>query len=82
MNVLGIIESSEEKLLRNLKHPHIVSFIGVKEVDNIQYMIMEYMNRGVLLTYIHENEVKTYELFRFAENICSGMIYLQAENNS
>ncbi len=69
----------EVKILSKLEHTNIVSFIGLKEVNNETYMIMEYMNSGDLLTYLRTNEstLKEPDLFGIAKQVCSGMEYLE-----
>lgn len=78
---MGGIEN-EVNILNRLKHEHIVSFIGIKVIKGESYMIMEFMNSGNLLTYVREkgNELGEQNLIDFAEQISSGMEYLEQNN--
>lgn len=67
------------KILKELHHPHIITFIGLRKEDNESYIIMEYMNGRDLLTYLRRNKsnLKEGDLFYFSYQIADGMRYLE-----
>lgn len=69
----------EVDVLSALKHPNIVEFIGIKNLDNKIYIIMEYMNHGNLLSYIREEETLPSEdkLLDMTKQIVDGMTFLE-----
>lgn len=72
---------SEVKILKSLKHPNIVEFIGLKKLNGEKYIIMEYMNGGNLLAYVrsHDESLKENELMDMAQQIANGMSYLEEQ---
>lgn len=71
---------SEVNVLRSLKHANIVQFIGIKQIENDFYIVMEFMNNGNLLDYVRDNEERLLEsqLFDMAIQIAEGMAYLES----
>ena len=69
-------------ILNKLKHENIVTLIGLKKLNNENYMILEYMNGGDLLHYLRINEeiLKEANLFHFSIQIACGMKYLEEKN--
>lgn len=70
----------EIEILSKLRpHPQIVTLVGIKELYGEQYMLMEYMDGGDLLSYIRNNESSLQEsdLFNVTTQIVDGMIYLE-----
>lgn len=80
MKLQGIENMMKEiGILSNLQHPNIVRFIGVKQHQGEQYMVMEFMNSGSLLDYIRKNEDRLHvsKFFEMAHQISLGMSYLE-----
>lgn len=72
----------EIDILSKLEHPNIVAFIGIKQLNNETFIVMEYMNGRDLLTYIRKNDsvLTQNDLFNMASQVCFGMEYLEEKN--
>lgn len=69
---------NEITILKTVKHPNIVEFIGLKEVNDQIFIIMEFMNGGSLLQYIRQHEnLKESDLVNMMQQIANGMAYLE-----
>ncbi|WKY11659.1 hypothetical protein Q1695_003323 [Nippostrongylus brasiliensis] len=70
----------EARIMRGLRHPNIVSFIGVVLIDHPIYIILEYMKAGALDAYLRKNNAKvtTDERIRFCMGVAWGMEYLHS----
>ncbi|KAK5966837.1 Tyrosine-protein kinase [Trichostrongylus colubriformis] len=68
----------EARIMRGLRHPNIVSFIGVVLIDHPIYIILELMQGGALDAYLRKNQkrVTSDERLRFAMGVAWGMEYL------
>lgn len=58
-----------------------MEFIGLKEVNEELYIVVEFMNNGDLLSYIRnqENPVRENQLLEMAFQIANGMAYLEEQ---
>uniref|UniRef100_A0A8C7SIT1 non-specific protein-tyrosine kinase n=1 Tax=Oncorhynchus mykiss TaxID=8022 RepID=A0A8C7SIT1_ONCMY len=72
---------SEAVIMKNLKHPHIVSLIGVIEEDPV-WIVMELYQYGELGKYLEENKHKltNITLVLFSLQICKALVYLEGIN--
>uniref|UniRef100_A0A673W2K1 non-specific protein-tyrosine kinase n=1 Tax=Salmo trutta TaxID=8032 RepID=A0A673W2K1_SALTR len=72
---------SEAVIMKNLKHPHIVSLIGVIEEDPV-WIVMELYQYGELGNYLEENKHKltNITLVLFSLQICKALVYLEGIN--
>eukprot|EP00063_Salmo_salar_P086838 XP_014061673.1 PREDICTED: protein-tyrosine kinase 2-beta-like [Salmo salar] len=68
-------------IMKNLKHPHIVSLIGVIEEDPV-WIVMELYQYGELGNYLEENKHKltNITLVLFSLQICKALVYLEGIN--
>lgn len=41
---------------RKLNHPNIVRFFGMTEIDNMTYIVTEFLSLGNALNYVHQNK--------------------------
>lgn len=57
----------ESKMLEGLRHPFIVSYLGVHVHEGKKYLLFEYMDKGSLQQYLRENlDVTDSELIHMA----------------
>ncbi|XP_064847809.1 protein-tyrosine kinase 2-beta-like isoform X1 [Oncorhynchus masou masou] len=72
---------SEAVIMKNLKHPHIVSLIGVTEEEPV-WIVMELYQYGELGKYLEENKHKltNITLVLFSLQICKALVYLEGIN--
>uniref|UniRef100_A0A4W5QK78 non-specific protein-tyrosine kinase n=1 Tax=Hucho hucho TaxID=62062 RepID=A0A4W5QK78_9TELE len=72
---------SEAVIMKNLKHPHIVSLIGVIEEDPV-WIVMELYQYGELGNYLAENKhtLTNITLVLFSLQICKALVYLEGIN--
>ncbi|XP_063733621.1 protein-tyrosine kinase 2-beta-like isoform X2 [Eleginops maclovinus] len=72
---------SEADLMRNLDHPHIVSLIGVIEVDPV-WIVMELLEHGELGSYLEQEKYILTEttLILYCLQICKALAYLEGLN--
>ncbi|XP_042067317.1 serine/threonine-protein kinase STY8-like isoform X1 [Salvia splendens] len=72
----------EIAILRQVQHDNVVRFIGACTKLPHLYIVTEYMPRGSLYEYLHENHsaLKLPQLLKFAIDICKGMEYLHQKN--
>lgn len=81
---LAIKKVTEEKQtdirhLQHLKHPNIVSFIGVCSKPPCYCIVMEYCPEGTLYDYLsREEEIPPAKVLFWARQIAKGMQYLHA----
>lgn len=64
---------------RSVKHPNVVQYYGLVEIDNIQYMVMEYANLGSLQSFSKttvSSPLSIMQLVSIAKDIAAGMNYL------
>ncbi|KAK6052033.1 protein tyrosine kinase [Cooperia oncophora] len=68
----------EARIMRGLRHPNIVSFVGVVLIDQPIYIILELIQGGALDVYLRKNHkhVTSEERLRFAMGVAWGMEYL------
>jgi hypothetical protein len=76
----SVVNTSEMKILSSLKHPNIVTFIGIKSHNGTNYLVVEYMNGGDLLNYVRTHECEEEKLLKAAYHISLGMEYLENKN--
>ncbi|CAJ0590315.1 unnamed protein product, partial [Cylicocyclus nassatus] len=72
----------ESRIMRRLRHPNIVSFIGVVLVDHPLYIILEYVQGGALDSYLRKNKDKitSEERMKLVMGVAWGMEYLHQNN--
>ncbi|ETN83959.1 SH2 domain protein, partial [Necator americanus] len=68
----------EARIMRRLRHPNIVSFLGVVLIDHPLYIILEYVEGGALDSYLKKNKSKitNEERLEVALGVAWGMEYL------
>jgi abelson tyrosine-protein kinase 1 len=67
----------ESAMLLELKHPHILQFLGFSELDGDIYMITPYMKHGSLIDYLRSNsQIAMEQRLQMATHIAIGMNYL------
>lgn len=67
----------EIKVLKQLKHPNIISLYEIIETDQEICLVMEYCSGGELFDYIVVNSrLKEFEACRFFQQLLSGLEYL------
>ncbi|KAK3602356.1 hypothetical protein CHS0354_013350 [Potamilus streckersoni] len=72
----------EASLMTSLRHPNLVSLIGVVLGDTIR-LVTEYMGKGNLVDYLRSrgrNHVTKIDQINYATDTCSGMAYLEGKN--
>jgi serine/threonine protein kinase len=69
---------AEANIMRRLAHPRIVACYGIFEHEDNQCVVMELMNCGSLMDYMHANPCPEgwQKREEIAFDICSGMSYL------
>jgi len=73
----------EQDVLKTLKHPNVVSFLGMtKTEDNRRYLIFEYMSKGSLLDFLQNNRksLSDKDLIILSIDIAKGMVYIESKN--
>ncbi|EPB75277.1 protein tyrosine kinase [Ancylostoma ceylanicum] len=72
----------EARIMRRLRHPNIVTFVGVVLVDHPLYIILEYVQGGALDSYLRKNKhkIKEDERLQLALGVAWGMEYLHKVN--
>ena len=64
-------------LYSKLRHPHIVSFLGIfTDKNQEKYLVTEFMSHGNLLSIVSKETLKPAELMEMARQAASGMSYL------
>jgi len=72
---------TEIDLYQNLKHEHIVAYLGHGRVDNKFYIYLEYMPGGSLLQVLKQYGRLEEELIRmYARQILLGLVYLHTQD--
>mmetsp|Transcript_18203 Transcript_18203/g.33448 ORF Transcript_18203/g.33448 Transcript_18203/m.33448 type:complete len:455 (-) Transcript_18203:85-1449(-) len=78
---LRLALQNEVNLLKDLKHPHIVSYLGHDYIDNCLYMYLEYMPGGsmaqVLGTFGPFEEVL---IAAYTRQLADGLVYLHTRD--
>ncbi|XP_026480847.1 tyrosine-protein kinase Src64B-like isoform X1 [Ctenocephalides felis] len=71
----------EAKIMKTVRHEHLLALLGICQTDDELYIITEYMKNGALLDYLHMKGkmLKKTDLYGFAEQIASGMVYLEEQ---
>uniref|UniRef100_A0A672QC27 Tyrosine-protein kinase n=1 Tax=Sinocyclocheilus grahami TaxID=75366 RepID=A0A672QC27_SINGR len=71
----------EARILKQYDHPNIVKLIGVCTQKQPIYIIMELVQGGDFLTFLRTegHDLKTKMLIKMAENVASGMAYLESK---
>uniref|UniRef100_A0A673K1T0 Tyrosine-protein kinase n=1 Tax=Sinocyclocheilus rhinocerous TaxID=307959 RepID=A0A673K1T0_9TELE len=71
----------EARILKQYDHPNIVKLIGVCTQKQPIYIIMELVQGGDFLTFLRTegHNLKTKMLIKMAENVVSGMAYLESK---
>ncbi|KAM6915125.1 protein tyrosine kinase 2 beta, b [Xenentodon cancila] len=71
----------EAVIMKNLKHPHIVTLIGIIEEDPV-WIIMELYQYGELANYLiqNQNKLTNTTLLLFSLQICKALVYLEGVN--
>ena len=70
----------EASVLTSLSHPNLVKSIGVSVDQKPVYFITEFMENGSLLEYLRSrgrSVIQKSHQIGFAQNVCSGMAYLE-----
>jgi len=79
-NTQDIAEFEHEYLtVRQLRHPHIVQFLGLYAEDTQRYIVLEYMALGSVhkLVKQYQNELEHGDLLAIARQAAAGMAYLE-----
>ncbi|XP_005166438.1 tyrosine-protein kinase Fes/Fps isoform X1 [Danio rerio] len=71
----------EARILKQYDHPNIVKLIGVCTQKQPIYIIMELVQGGDFLTFLRTegHNLKSSMLIRMAENVASGLAYLESK---
>jgi hypothetical protein len=71
---------SEIKLLKKLKHPHIVRYIDHKQTKNKLYIIIEYIENGSLQDLVRDfGKMKEPIVSMYISQVLDGLRYLHSE---
>ncbi|XP_043095281.1 tyrosine-protein kinase Fer-like isoform X3 [Puntigrus tetrazona] len=72
---------SEARILKQYDHPNIVKLIGVCTQRQPIYIVMELVPGGDFLTFLRTegHNLKTKMLIKMADNVASGMAYLESK---
>eukprot|EP00055_Hartaetosiga_balthica_P007684 m.26823 g.26823 ORF g.26823 m.26823 type:complete len:688 (+) comp5891_c0_seq1:88-2151(+) len=74
----------EAEVMKKLKHENLVELIGVCTLDAPLYIVTEFMCNGCLLDYVRDpikqKEITPTAMMYIAEQVCSGMEFLENEN--
>jgi serine/threonine protein kinase len=71
----------EEQLLKTLKHPNIVTFLGSQQIGNKIYIFLEYVTGGSISSTIHKfGPLPEVMIKRYAKQILLGLEYLHQNN--
>jgi len=72
----------EVDTLMGLRHPNVISFIGIFVKDLDRYMVTDFMNQGSLKSLLLSkgDEMEPSDVCFFAKEICKGMSYLGSKN--
>lgn len=74
---------NEINILKHLKHPHVVAYLGVSVVDIEFYIITEFCSDGDLLSWLQRTfELQQNLLSDISRQIASGMEYLHSREPS
>ncbi|XP_055881223.1 tyrosine-protein kinase receptor TYRO3-like isoform X2 [Biomphalaria glabrata] len=71
----------EAVIMKHLQHPNVLQLIGlVEKQPGIPYVLLPYMEKGDLLTYVRTESVtlSLHEVLKFGADIASGMAYLSS----
>ena len=73
----------EVEVMRTIRHPNIVLFLGAGFHKERPFLVMEYMQRGTLNTVLHNprEHIDKAQQLRFALDIAKGMRYLHSQNH-
>ncbi|XP_052283250.1 tyrosine-protein kinase CSK-like isoform X2 [Dreissena polymorpha] len=69
----------EASLMTSVRHPNLVSLIGIVQEDTI-YLVLEYMGKGNLVEYLRSrgrSVITKKDQINFATDTCNGMSYLE-----
>jgi len=71
----------EAKILTKLRHPNIVSYFGVTVIDDMDYLMMEFMPLGSVKEFVENKNysLEVKDLLQMAIDACSGMIYIGSQ---
>eukprot|EP00795_Rhopilema_esculentum_P015041 gene15041-6202_t len=73
---------NEVQLLKSLKHPNVLHFIGIMYKDRSLHIITEFISGGTLRKLLKNKyrEISWKQRIQFAKDIASGMAYLHEMN--
>merc|ERR1711920_212342 len=72
---------NEVSLLKDLKHPHIVAYMGHDYIDSCLYMYLEYMPGGSMAQVLQAFGAFEESLIAdYTRQILAGLVYLHHEN--
>eukprot|EP01119_Soliformovum_irregulare_P023344 TRINITY_DN813_c1_g2_i1.p1 TRINITY_DN813_c1_g2~~TRINITY_DN813_c1_g2_i1.p1 ORF type:complete len:830 (-),score=152.70 TRINITY_DN813_c1_g2_i1:8-2497(-) len=72
--------SKEADILSKVRHPNIVSFLGIyHDPDNAPYIVLEYMSGGSLLNLIRTTPLTAEHQLHIAIEAAKGMCYLETQ---
>ena len=66
-----------------LRHPNLVSLIGVSLDDSPVYLVTEFMAKGSLVDYLRSRGravITKQKQLDFSRHVCKGMVYLESKN--
>jgi serine/threonine protein kinase len=66
----------ESRVISKLKHPNVVQYYGITEVNNQFFIVMEFCNLGGLDVIVAGNDLSVATLTDMAIQAASGMKYL------
>jgi len=70
---------AEANLLKNLDHVNVVKFFGICVVNEVQYIVTEFMDRGSVISFLSEKtkeDVSPLQVVKMAKDSANGMAYL------
>jgi len=72
---------SEANILRALRHPKVVSFLGIGITPSgEEFLCTEYLACGSLESVLREKKIETSNKLTLGMDICAGMLYLSEHN--
>ena len=71
----------EIKIMENLKHANIVSYLGSGDINNVLVILMEFVPEGSVLVLIEEKGVlPEKQASRYTKHVLQGLKYLHSNN--
>eukprot|EP01125_Pyxidicula_operculata_P001438 TRINITY_DN1132_c0_g2_i1.p1 TRINITY_DN1132_c0_g2~~TRINITY_DN1132_c0_g2_i1.p1 ORF type:complete len:1224 (+),score=464.66 TRINITY_DN1132_c0_g2_i1:336-3674(+) len=70
----------EVNILRSLRHPNVILYMGVVLDNKYRIIVTEYMERGTLYSWLMDRKLKYSTILKISHDIALGMNYLHGEN--